>query len=82
MRALCANLSPKFEDFNDYRKNLKSKPRMSAERLARHSQALAGLLLLLSLSASNCVKLKGDIEALSNALQTYSKHLQQHTEKQ
>lgn len=47
----------KFEGFNDYKKNRKSKPRMSAERLVQHSQMLVGLLLLLTMSASNCIKL-------------------------
>ena len=61
-----------FQGFNDYKKNRKNKPRTCADRLIQHSQALAGLLMLPSLSASNCIKLKADIEVFNNALQAYS----------
>ena len=36
--------------------------------------------MLPSLSASNCIKLKADIEVLSNALQAYSTYLKKHNE--
>ena len=72
----------RFQGFNEYQKNRKSKPRMSAEKLTQHSQELAGLLMLPSLSASNCIKLRADIEALSNALHAYSTYLNQHNEQQ
>lgn len=71
-----------FQGYNDYKKNRKSKPRMRIERLMQHSQELAGLLMLPSLSASVCFKLRADIEALSNALRAYSTYLKQHSEQQ
>ena len=71
-----------FQGFNDYKKNRKNKPRMSAERLTQHSPKLAGLLMLPSLSASTCVKLRDDIEVLSSALDAYSTYLKQHNEQQ
>lgn len=38
--------------------------------------------MLPSLSASNCIKLRADIEVLSNALHAYSTYLKQHNEQQ
>ena len=71
-----------FQGFNDYKKNRKNKPRMSAEDLDRHSQALAGLLMLPSLSASNCKILRADIDKLCVSLQAYSAYLKKHNVQQ
>ena len=38
--------------------------------------------MLPSLSASNCIKLRADIEVLSNVLHAYSSYLKQHNEQQ
>ena len=71
-----------FQGFNDYKKNRKSKPRMTPNELDEHAEALAGLLLLPSLSASNCKKLKTDIEQLSTCLRAYAAYLRKHSEQQ
>ena len=71
-----------FQGFNDYKKNRKCKPRMNVAELSQHSEALAGLLMLPSLSGSNCKKLKADIEQLCHCLRAYSTYLQKHNEKQ
>ena len=70
------------QGFNDYKKNLKNKPRMNAEDLGRHSQTLAGLLMLPFLSASNCKKLRTDNKKQCVPLQAYSMYLKKHSEQQ
>ena len=71
-----------FQGFNDYKKNRKTKPRMSADELNMHSEALAGLLMPPSLCATNCKKLKADIEGLCECLRAYATYLKKRNEKQ
>jgi len=64
-----------FQGYNDFKKNRKNKPRLNAVDLNHHSEALAGLLMLPSLSAPNCKKLVTDISGLSDCLRAYASYL-------
>ena len=72
----------KLQGYNDYKKNQKNKPRMTAGELTHHSKALAGLLMFPALSAANCKKLHADIKELCECLRAYAAYLKKHNEKQ
>ena len=72
----------KFQGYNNYRKNQKNKPRMTAVGLTHQSEALAGLLMFPALSATNCKKLHADIKELCECLRAYPAYLKKHNEKQ
>ena len=57
-------------------------PRMHADELIHHSEALAGLLMFPSLSASNSKKLMADIAELCECLRAYATYLRKHNDKQ
>ena len=71
-----------FQGYNHFKKKRKTKPRMHADELIHHFEALAGLLLFPSLSASNCQKLMADIAELCECLRAYATYLRKYNDKQ
>ena len=76
------NSFKEFQGYNNFKKNRKTKPRMNADELTHHTEALAGLLMFPSLSASNCKTLMTDIAELCECLRAYATYLKKHNEKQ